>query len=299
MANDTSGTDDTSGQADTDEILSERLGPVEVLTLNRPEALNAFTPAMIDALDTALRGAGSDRTCRAVVLTGAGERAFCAGVDVRAVAARDAASADHGASGSGLDPITAGFENLHLNLSQVIRTIHSSPIPIIAAVNGHAVGGGFAFAAAADLRIGSTGARFADGFVKRGISGCEMGLSYFLPKIVGAARAFEWMLTGRTIEADEALEAGLVSRVVDAEGLVEAAVQLGQEIAALAPMAVSTTKEVMWANLQAASLDHALSLESRNQIMVRNTADAAEARASFLERRNPEFSPADRPRPLR
>jgi len=281
---------------DTADILNSRVGPTEVLTLNRPDSLNAFTPDMVQAFDEQLRRAATDRSCRSIVITGAGERAFCAGVDVKAVAARDAANAADGAS---LDPTLAGFENLHLNLSQVVRTIHSIPVPVIAAVNGHAVGGGFAFAAAADLRLASSNATFSDGFVKRGISGCEMGLSYFLPKLVGASVAFDWMITGRRVLADEAQSVGLVGRVVESADLLDAALELGEALAANAPMAVSTTKEVMWANVHAGNLDHALALESRNQIMTRTTADAAEARRSFLEKRPPDFAAPNSPRPLR
>lgn len=282
---------------DTTEILTERIGSTEVLILNRPDSLNAFTPSMLDDFDRLLRAAAADRSCRAIVVTGAGERAFCAGVDVKAVAARDAAQST--GEGSTLDPTLAGFENLHLSLSQVVRTIHSVPVPVIAAVNGHAVGGGFAFAAAADLRIAADNATFADGFVKRGISGCEMGLSYFLPKLVGAAVAFDWMLTGRRVLAEEARNVGLVGRVVTNGALLDAALELGEMIAANSPMAISTTKEVMWTNLHAGNLDHALALESRNQIMTRATADAAEARQSFLEKRSPDFANPTSPRPLR
>ena len=285
----------------TTELGTERRGSVEVLTLDRPDALNALTDSLVEALDGELRRAGADRACRAIVLTGAGDRAFCAGVDVKSVAARDAAASEDPRTGAvdRLDPVVTSFEQLHLRLSAVVRTIHSLPVPVIAAVNGHAVGAGFAIAAAADLRVATPAARFADGFVKRGISGCEMGLSYFLPRLVGAARAFEWMLTGRPVPADEAEVTGLVSRIVEPERLVDEAVELGEGIAANAPMAVAMTKEVMWANLHAASLDQALSLESRTQVMTRATADAAEARQAFLERRAPSFETAARPRPLR
>lgn len=284
------------------DILTERLGPTELITLNRPESFNAFTPSMLDELDAALRTAAADRSCRAIVLTGADRRAFCAGVDVKAVAARDSAAqeatADDRDAGR-TDPVLAGFENLHLKLSGVVRTIHALPIPVIAAVNGHAIGGGFAFAAACDLRVGSTNATFADGFVKRGISGCEMGLSYFLPKIVGAALAFDWMMTGRRVNAEEAAQAGLLGQVVESDQLQATALELADQLAENAPMAISMTKEVMWANLHAVSLDQALALESRTQVMTRNTADAAEARRAFLEKRAPEFRPADSARPLK
>ena len=161
------------------------------------------------------------------------------------------------------------------------------------------IGGGFAIAAVSDLRVASDNAAFTDGFVSRGISGCELGLSYFLPHLVGASTAFDWMLTGRRVYADEALSTGLVRRVVPVSEVVDAALENGEQIAKLAPMAVTMTKETMWANLQAPSLDHALAFESRTQVMTRNTGDAAEARLAFLEKRDPVFDTPDNPRPVR
>lgn len=262
-----------------------------VLTLRREEVMNALTPSMVDELDAALRAAASRRACRAIVLTGVG-RGFCVGIDVKDVAARDAS-----AGGDGVDPLLAGFENLHVRLSAVIRTIHTLPVPVIAAVNGHAIGLGFALAAACDIRLAAPAATFADGFVRRGISGCELGLSYFLPRAVGPALAHELMLTGRRVDATEALSIGLVSRVTD--DLTEAAGELVALLAANAPAAVSMTKEVMWANLHAASLDQALALEARTQSLLRATADAREARTAFLEKRAPEFDDPSSERPLR
>lgn len=292
------------------ELLVDRQDTTAVLTINRPESLNSLSPGLLEALPEALRAAGADRSCRAIVIVGAGDRAFCAGIDVKSVASRDAANeARASAAGNDLadevgtdvrpDPITAGFENLHLVLSGIVRTIHSLPIPVIAAVNGHAIGAGFAIAAASDLRVGSTNAKFADGFVKRGISGCEMGLSYFLPKIVNPGVAFDLMMTGRRVGAEEAKEIGLLSEIAEPGELVDRALASAAALAENAPMAVSMTKEVMWANLHAASLDHALALESRTQVMTRNTADAAEARLAFLEKRSPEFQTPTGDRPLR
>lgn len=261
------------------------------LTLTRDDAMNALTPAMVGELAAALGDAATRRACRAIVLTGVG-KGFCVGIDVKDVAARDA-----GAGSDGVDPLLAGFENLHHRLSAVIRTIHALPVPVIAAVNGHAIGLGFAMAAACDLRVASPRATFADGFVKRGISGCELGLSYFLPRVVGPAVAHELMLTGRRVGADEALALGLVSRVDDDP--VAAASELVGELVANAPAAVSMTKEVMWANLHASSLDQALALEARTQSLLRATTDAKEARAAFLEKRSPEFGNPSSTRPLR
>ena len=284
---------DQNRASGTDEVLVEREATTSVITINRPDALNALAPSTVEGLNQALRAEATDRSVRAIVLTGSGERAFCAGADVKGIAQRDAAD------GAELDPITGGFENLHLTLSGITRLIHSLPIPVIAAVNGHCIGAGFAYASACDMRIGSTNAKFANGFVRRGISGAEMGLSYFLPRIVSPAVAFDWMMTGRRVEADEAHAAGLISDVTEPDALVSRAVELGAALAENAPMAVAMTKEVMWANLHAASLDQAIALESRTQVMTRNTADAREARNAFLEKRSPEFGTPDAPRVIR
>ena len=253
--------------------------------------MNALTPPMVAELDVALRDAAARRSCRAIMLTAVG-RGFCVGIDVKEVAVRDA-----GTRAGGIDPLLAGFENLHHRLSAVIRTIHSLPIPVIAAVNGHAIGLGFAIAAACDLRVAGPSATFADGFVKRGISGCELGLSYFLPRIVGPAVAHELMLTGRRVRADEALAIGLVSSVTD--DVDGAANELVSALAENAPAAVSMTKEVMWANLHASNLDQALALEARTQSLLRATLDAQEARKAFLEKRAPQFGNPPTKRPLR
>ena len=268
-----------------------------VITLNNPDSFNALAPNMIDEFITAARDAASDRSCRTIVITGEGQKAFCAGIDVKSVAAHDASR--DAAVGDQLDPVAAGFENLHHHLSSMIRTLHTLPIPVIAAVNGHAIGAGFALAAASDLRVAGDNVKFADGFVRRGISGCELGLSYFQPKLVGASIAFDWMMTGRRVGADEASRAGLIGQVVAPEQTVATALELAKSIAELAPMAVSMTKEVMWSNLHAASLDQALALEGRTQAMTRTTSDAAEARLAFLQKRPPVFGQPDRPRIVR
>ncbi|MEZ5375300.1 MAG: enoyl-CoA hydratase-related protein [Acidimicrobiales bacterium] len=277
----------------TDDLTIERRDATAIITLDRPDSLNSLSPAMIEGLPAAVAAAAADRSCRAIVITASGERAFCAGIDVKSVAARDAAGAD-----GGLDPVVAAFENLDAGLGNIVRMIHRVPVPVIAAVNGHAVGAGLAIAAASDLRLASTAATFADGFVKRGISGCEMGLSYFLPKLIGPALAFDLMLSGRRMLADEALRAGLVSTVTEPGELLDRACELAEQLAENAPMALSTTKEVMWTNLHAPSLDAALALEARNQVLIRSTADAAEARQSFLEKRPPSFGVPTGQRPL-
>lgn len=277
----------------TEDLNTERRGSAELITLNRPEGLNSLSPAMIEELPKVIAGAAADRSCRAIVIVGSGERAFCAGIDVKSVAARDAGTGE-----GDLDPVVGSFENLDIGLGNIIRMIHRVPVPVIAAVNGHAIGAGLAIAAACDLRLASTKATFADGFVKRGISGCEMGLSYFLPKLVGPSLAFDLMLSGRRMLPEEARRAGFVSEVTEPEALVDRACELAATLAENAPMAMSTTKEIMWMNLHAPSLDVAMALESRNQVLVRGTADAAEARLAFLEKRSPQFGSPDGDRPL-
>lgn len=272
-------------------IRTEMIASSVVLTLDNPEALNALSPDMVEQLGSALADAGADRRCRAIVITGTGERAFCAGIDVRSVAARDEETTD-----ADLDPIVASYEHLQYELGGIIRAIHRAPVPVVAAVNGHAIGAGFAIAAASDLRVIGDNVSFADGFVRRGISGCELGLSYFLPRLVGASRAFDWMLTGRRIDAAEAQASGLVGAVGPVETTLERALEAAGAFSEIAPFAVTMTKEVMWANLEASSLDQAMHLEARSQVMARNTADAGEARQAFLDKRSPEFSSSPRPR---
>lgn len=279
------------------QITVENSGSNRIITLDNPTAFNALAPNMIDGLVDALEAADADRGCRAVILTGAEERAFCAGIDVKSVASRDEAGAAPDAGS--VDPIQAQYENLNHTLARVIRVIHGLAVPVIAAVNGHAIGAGFAIAAASDMRVVGDNVAFADGFVKRGISGCELGLSYFLPRQVGVTRAFEWMSTGRRIGAAEAEAAGFVNSVGAPDTTVDRAVTLGDSLAEIAPFAATMTKEVVWANLEAGSLDQALMLESRTQVMARNTADAAEARTSFLEKRSPSFGESDQERPQR
>lgn len=267
---------------------------IGVLTLNRPDNMNSLSRELIDAIHDALITFGQDPATRALVLTGAGERAFCAGIDVNEVASRDA-DADTAPE----DPLHRGFEFLHHTLGGIIRRIHRLDIPVISAVNGHAVGAGFAIAAACDARVGSPAATFRNGFIRRGLSGAEMGLSYFLPRLVAPGVAYEWMMTGRAVGAPEALDRGLLQRLSDDDDVVDVAIELAATMAQHAPMAVAMTKEVFWANLEAPSLDAALALESRTQSLTRLSADAAEARQSFLERREPVFAPRRSPRPLR
>jgi enoyl-CoA hydratase len=252
---------------------------VALLTMSRPASLNALDSRLMAELYDTLAGLGQDPGVRVVILTGEG-RGFCAGLDVRDFGGPVPAVTD------GPDALLA-FQQY---MSQIVAVVRDLPQPVIAAVNGAAVGGGMALACAADIRLAAPGARFGVGAVRLGLSGCEMGLSYHLPRLVGMSAAAEWMLTGRLVSADEALAAGLVSRVVAAPQLLAAAGELAAAIIGNAPFGIRMTKRVMWANLGEADLARALDRENKAQVLAVTTRDAGEARAAFLERRPPRFT---------
>ncbi len=160
---------------------------------------------------------------------------------------------------------------------------------MIAAVNGAAAGGGLALALASDVRIAAASARFNVAFVRIGLSGCDIGVSWLLPRLVGASRAFELLLTGRLIDAAEADHIGLVTRVVPDEDLLESALETARAICGNSPMGVRMTKEVMWSQLEIGSLQAGIDLENRTQILTSYTEDHDEASAAFRERRAPAF----------
>jgi enoyl-CoA hydratase len=161
--------------------------------------------------------------------------------------------------------------------------------PVIAAVNGPAAGGGLALALASDVRLAAPAARFGVAFVRIGLSGCDIGVSWLLPRLIGASRAFELMLTGRVVDAAEADRLGLVSRVVEDRPVVDAALDVADEILANSPTGVWMTKEVMWSQLEVGSLQAGIDLENRTQIMTSMTEDLREAVTAFVEKRPPRF----------
>jgi len=251
---------------------------VAVLSLNRPDDLNALTWDLMSALRAALTENERDPSCRVVVLTGKG-RAFCAGLDLKAII-QDGEMAWS-------DPVQAmAFQELFGGTTPLMRRIRQ---PIVAAVNGAAVGAGFALALAADVRIASTSARFLNGAVKIGLTAGETGISYHLPRLVGAGRAFEIMLTGREVRADEALSIGLVSGVTEPADLLAAALETARAIAANSPYSIKHTKQLMWSNLDAPSLQAALELENHAQVVAMLSGDFAEGIAAFKEKRPPVF----------
>jgi len=251
---------------------------VAVMTLNRPEHLNALTQPMVQGIAETVRSLASESACRVVVITGAG-RGFCAGLDIPDYLART--SGRFRGSGERLDN--------QERFAEMVRAVRSVQKPVIAAVNGPVAGAGFGLALGADIRLASPSARFHVAAVKIGLSAGECGISYHLPRYVGASRALEIMLTGRPIDAEEADRIGLVSRVVPAEDLMAATLETADAIAANSPFAVRMTKQIAWTNLHA-TLDEALDLENRTQILAVTTKDSQEAMRAFTEKRPPVFT---------
>lgn len=243
------------------------------LRLSRPHCLNALDDDTVRVLHDLLAGLVGERACRALVLTGEG-RGFCAGFDLSL--ADSAPGIEHGET-----PAWMARQELFASILLRMRELR---MPVIAAVNGPANGAGLGLALGADLRIASTAASFNAAFIRVGMSGCDIGVSYLLPRCVGVSRANELMLTGRMVGAEEAERIGLVSRVVPSDSLWTAARSLGQEIAAHDSFAVWMTKRGMWANLEAGSLHAALELENRTQILARTTGGLAKAARAMKSR---------------
>ena len=260
--------------------VSEADEEILLVTLNRPDRLNAMTSTMITELEEVVAAVDLDPSLRAVIVTGAG-RGFSAGLDLQDSGVAPGAET--------VRPIVRGFI-WQDHLATLHEKIHRSRKPWIAAVNGPAVGGGFALSLACDIRFAATSATFGAVFLKIGVSNCDMGTSYFLPRLVGASRAAELMLTARIFDAAEAATMGLVVGVAEDGAVVERALETARLIRTNAPFATWMTKETMWQTLDAPSLRHALDIENRTQIMCSATGDTGEARAAFAEKRPPNWN---------
>lgn len=250
-----------------------------VLRLQRPQRLNAMSLAAMHDFHAVLDGVLADRALRALVLTGEGA-GFCAGLDLKSVL---------DAQGEFRWPVPQALELQHA-FAGLVERLRATDAAVIAAVNGVAVGAGMALALAADIRFAASGASFQVGAVKVGITAGECGISYHLPRLVGAGRAFELMLTGRPVAAAEALAIGLVADVVPPGELLERALRCAREVLANAPYATAHTKRLMWNNLDAPSLHAAIELENHAQVLGLMTGDFQEAARAFGQKRKPAFT---------
>lgn len=262
-------------------ITIQQRGPVDWLTFNRPEAMNSINNRMVAELSDYFGGLSHARSVRIVVMRGAG-RAFCAGLDIKAMGAASAETAADAA------PFAGGF-GFQGWLADVYVRMRRCPQPIISLIHGAACGGGFAFALASDIRIAGASARMNAAFIKLGLSSCDMGTSYFLPRLVGASLAAELMMTGRFIHAQRALATGLVSEVVPDAELEAAGEALVADMLATSPIGLRMTKEGLGFGIDAPSLEAAIAMENRNQLMCAASADFKEGLAAFMEKRSPNY----------
>ena len=256
------------------DLLYEVKDRVATITLNRPDKLNAFTGPMIDAWANALGEAQADESVNVVVVTGAG-RAFCAGGDVSRMKDGEPTPLD-------------GKNGLWLNIHRVPKTLEIMDKPVIAMVNGLAVGAGMGMSVMCDVRIASDAARFSTGYVKVGLVPGD-GDTYFLPRLVGAAKALELLWTADFIEAPEALRLGIVQRIVPAAELTKETYALAAQIANGPQIPIRMIKRLVYQSLKLDLRTH-LDLVSSHMGLVRSTADHAEGVAAFKEKRAPKFT---------
>lgn len=258
-------------------ITVEKRGQVDWLTLNRPESLNAITTPMVTELRDYFGDLCEDKDTRIVVMRGAG-RAFCAGLDIKA----SKAGTHEVPFGGGM-----GFQGY---LAEVYIRMRRCPQPIVSLIQGPACGGGFSFVMASDIRIAGESARMNAAFIRIGLSACDMGSSYFLPRLVGTSVASELMLTGRFINAERALSTNLVSEVVPDDQLEAAAQPYIDQMLNTSPMGLRLTKEGLNVAIDAAGLEAAMAIENRNQLMCSKTSDAKEGMQAFIEKRTPNYT---------
>jgi len=266
---------DLERRYDTLLVGSPAEGVVQV-TLNRPERLNAMTVTMFEELESVARALGDDRDTRVVILTGAG-KAFCAGYDL-----------DDAEELSSLSAL--GMLDRQERAARAISALRALPVPVIAAVNGPAAGGGLSLALIADIRLGSPQAKFNAAFVRIGLSAGDLGASWLLPRLIGPSAAAEIGFTGRMVEAEEAERLGLLNRVTGADDLLDQTLAMAAQICANSPGGIRISKRALQANMEVASFAAALELENRGQALLTRCDDMTEALEAFKAKRAPNFS---------
>jgi enoyl-CoA hydratase len=254
---------------------------ITLLTLNRPERMNAMAFDVMVPLRDALDEISLDNECRVVVLTGAG-KGFCSGADL---------------VGAGMLPNIDGLKRTSIArramkvLDDVILGIRDMHQPVIAAINGAAIGGGFCLASACDLRIASDAAYFRAAGINNGLTSTELGISYLLPRQIGFSRAFDILLTGRAVDAAEAERIGFVSQVVGGDALLDRCYELAEGIIGFSHVGVEITKQLLWASFDAGGLHSHMNHEGHAQLYVRlTTGNFEEKIAAWKEGRTPVYT---------
>ena len=238
-----------------DTLNYEQEDAIGILSLNRPERLNAINEKMMEELEEFWAERTYDLNTRVIILTGAGDGGFCAGLDMK-----EAPQTLFELAPDEVYQFQAKIARLQLSMRQI-------PQPIICAIHKSAVGGGFSFAMASDVRIITPETRFSAAYINIGLGGADMGSSYFLPRLIGAGRAYEFLLTGDFMNADEALKLGLVSRIVSQNNLIPTAMELAKNMVSKNPLGLRLTKEAINQNIDASGLEQALQMENRNQAL--------------------------------
>ncbi len=266
-------------------VLVEQVRPhIRVIRLNRPNRLNAMSYGLMTDLYRALDAIGGDNNCWVVVLTGQG-RGFCSGLDLE----------DPGEI-PGIDnmaPARIGMLAMS-HFSRIIPAMRGIPQPIIAAVNGCAFGGGMCLSLGADIRYCAESAVFNSTGIVNGLTSTELGASYLLPRLIGASRANEILLTGRRIDAQEAERIGLVSKALPDDKLLDHAIEVAEGMCELSAFGLQMTKQVCWANMETTSLNAAIDLEDRNQLLLGSTENLVECINARRENRKPVYTDAPR-----
>ena len=250
----------------------EKRGAADWLTLDRPDAMNILNAAMVEELLRYFTQLEADRSVRVVVLRAAGAN-FCAGLDLKDMAARF----------STLD--AAGILATQRSLSRITLAMRRCPQPVVCLLQGSASGGGFAFALASDIRYCTPDARMNAAFIQVGLSGCDVGVSFLLPRLVGSSVAAEMLLTGKFLSADRAREIGLVSKIVAAEQMEAAASELVASLLKASPIGLALTKQGLNTNLTAPSLEAAIEIEDRQQALLASQPEFMASIQAFLAKR--------------
>ena len=252
-------------------------GDVVWATMNRPERLNALSRSLVTELREFFVGLYWRRDVRVVVLQGAGD-AFCAGLDLK----------ERG-DPQGARSIGAGLTRQR-EISEIVIAMRRCPQPIIACIDGAAAGGGFALALASDVRIATPRARMNAAFIRIGLTACDIGVSYFLPRMVGSSVAAEYMLTGRFIDAERAYQLGLISRIVAKDQLEAEAQGFVDDMLHATPLGLRLTKEALNHAIDAQGLEAVIAMEDRNQILASSDGDFQEGVRAFQEKRKPNYT---------
>jgi enoyl-CoA hydratase len=258
-------------------LIVEEDGPVAQLTLNRPEQLNALNQHLVQMLRDYFTALYWRHEIRVVVIKAAG-RAFCAGLDLKEF---------QGAAGA---PGIGGGLTSQRRISDIVLAMQRCPQPIVAMVDGAASGGGFALALASDVRVATPECRMNAAFIRIGLSACDIGVSYFLPRMIGLAAASEYMLTGRFMSAERGRELGLLASVVSTDQLATEAEAFIKDMLRATPLGLRLTKEALNHAIDAQCLEAVVAMEDRNQVLCGQGEDFREGVAAFLEKRPPRYA---------